>query len=45
MKAQRAWWQTLSPADKKKELELESIARGLEMSIEEARHRVERDNA
>jgi hypothetical protein len=45
MRAERAWWQTLSSADKRKEHNLEATTRDLGMSIEEVRRRVERGNS
>ena len=40
MKAEKAWWQSLSSTDKRKERDLEGIALDLGISIEEARRQV-----
>ena len=44
MKAEKAWWQSLSVADQVKESEADRIALHLGISVEEARGRVERND-
>ncbi len=45
MKAEKAWWQSLSSAEQQKEREAESIALDLGIPIEEARQQVERKDS